>query len=526
MATLVRWRIRITIARYRRSPMLFIGPIFGIGLFLLTLWASQGFFRVLVRLAPSFADAVLLLSYAAVGVFQILAGFRWGVTRLFLNSDLELLMCSPITRRRLFGLKILELVVASPISILILGAVTWGYARALNVVAAPLLAIVLPFVLATIAALPGMLVALVLARAMIGPRLRALIGLISPFLPLAWILLFGSASSLFGRVSQRRFDAQHFQRLGRSMVAAIEKSPTSWPGDIVRGIANGNWTLAARSVALVAIVSVALLAVTFAVFFATFEGSWMRLGEASSKRKSGTLIERIAPPIPMVARAIVVKEWRGFTRDLRLLQSLVFPVLILGFFTVNSLRATGSPPYALVFFIAFLVSNQAAIALLMERRNIGFLKLAPVRGIDIITGKVVAYVVPTGILTGAAVVAVGVVRHLSGPIIIVALAFMLWILGGSMLGGVGIAALWGKFDLERPRLGLGPSLLEMVVMPAFAATQGAFGFWIAGRLGENVGFLRSPVAGIPLLVLAGATAFVVAVLATSGGHRLEMFDAP
>lgn len=521
MLTLLRWRIRITIARYRRNSVLIIGVIGLLGVFALGVFGIQGMFAVFERVAPAFADAALLGAYAAVGVFQILAGFRWGVTRLFLDSDLEMLMCAPLTRRRLFGLKLVELVFASPISIGILVAVTWGYARARGMPSAPVVAIVFPFVLAAVAALPGMLVALVLARAMIGPRLRALIGVMSALLPLVWVLIFSSGGSVYARITERRFDAQHFQKLGRSMLATVQKSPTSLPGDAVRGIANGNWAVVGRDVLLIVVIAAVLVAATFVVFFATFEKSWTRLVEASTKRRSGTLLERLAPPVPGVARAIVVKEWRGFTRDLRTVQSLVFPFLFIGFFAINSMRQNGSSAISFLWIVPFMISNQAASALLMERRNIGFLKLAPIRGIDVITGKAIAYVLPTSILLAAVTVAIGVTRHLGAPVIALAVVGVIWILTGCMFGGIGIAARWGKFDLERPRLGIGPVFLEMAVLVAFSSAQGAFGFWIAGRFAHH-----SVIVGSVLLVLAAGTAAIVALVTGVGARRLELIDAP
>jgi hypothetical protein len=521
MITLLRWRVRITIARYRRSPVLITGALVLVALFLLSVYASAGLFAVLTRLAPAFADGLLLAAYAAVGVFQILAGFRWGVTRLFLNSDLELLMVAPLPRHRLFGLKVFDLVWSSPISIAFLGSLTWGYGRAHHLAIAPLLAIVLPILLGTIAALPGMAIALLLARAMIGPRLRTLIGVISPLLPLAWVFFFSSASTFYGRVSQRQFDPHRLDELGRSMLRAVGRSPTSWPGDIVRAIAYGRWPIVFRNLGAIAFVGAGLVAITYTVFFATFETSWTRLAEASTKRRTGTLIERLAPPVPRVSRAIVVKEWRGFTRDLRLMQSLVFPLLLIGFFGMNAMRNNGESPLGFFWVVPFLISNQAASALLMERRNIGMLKLAPVRGIDILTGKAVAYTAPTGLLIAGVIVAFGIVRHIA-PLAVVGLVVLLvWILVGCMFGGVGIAALWGKFDLERPRLGFLPVLVEMAVLVAFAGAQGALGFWIVGHIANH-----NPIAGVVFLVLAGGTVALVYMFTALGARRLETLDAP
>jgi hypothetical protein len=521
MAKLLWWRVRLTIATYRRSPVLIIAALGLVALFLLSVYASAGFFGVLTRLAPDFADGLLLAAYAGVGVFQILAGFRWGVTRLFLNSDLELLMVAPLPRYRLFGLKLFDLVWSSPISIALLGAVTWGYGRAHHVALAPLLSLVLPILLGTIAALPGMLIALVLARAMIGPRLRTLIGVISPLLPLAWVFFFSSASTFYGRVSQRQFDAQRFNEMGRSMLHAVGRSPTSWPGDIVRAVAYGRWFEALRDLGATLFIAAGLVAITYTVFFTTFEGSWTKLAEASTKRRTGTFLARIAPPVPRVSRAIIVKEWRSFTRDLRLLQSLVFPLLLIGYFGMNAMRNNTGSPLGFFWVVPFLISNQAASALLMERRNIGILKLAPIRGIDILTGKAVAYTAPTGLLIGGVIVAFGIVRHVPPAAVVGLVVLLLWILVGCMFGGVGIAALWGKFDLERPRLGFLPVLVEMAVLVAFAGAQGALGFWIVGRVAHH-----SPIVGGVLLVGAAGTAAVVYLFTAIGARHLETADAP
>jgi len=520
MLKLLRWRVRIIIAQYR-GVMVLIAPILALGVFVLAVLGSRGIFSVLVPRAPAFADALLLLAYAAVGGFQVIAGFRWGITRLFLNSDLELLMVAPLPRRRLFGMKLFELVIASPISLALLAAVTWGFGRAHAMAVAPLLALVVPLLLATIAALPGMLVALVLARVMIGPRLRMIIGLITPLLPLAWVIFAGSASSFYARVSSDRFDAARLDAVGRSILHVVGRSPTSWPGNLVRAIAAHDWALLGTDLVLIAIAAGALIAVTYTVFFATFESSWTQLAEASTKKRSGTLLERIAPPVPRVARGIVIKEWRSFVRDMRLLQTLVFPLLIYGFLAIDSLRRTGTPPYAFTFIIPFVISNQAAVGLLMERKNIGLLKLAPVRGIDLIAGKSIAYAVPTALLIAATAAGIGFVRHLALWTVVVSIVVIVWILAGCMVGGVATAALWGRFDLERPRLGIGPVFAEMAELVVFAATQTGLALWIAGRFAHH-----NPIVGLVLLVFAAASTGMIVLFTTLGARRLETFDAP
>ncbi len=523
---LLLWRARIEVLRYRRTKGMVVVAAFVTALFVAGLFFASGMFAVLRSVAPSFADALLLGAYASIGVFQIVAGFRWGVTRLFLGDDVELLLGAPIGGTTLFGIKLAELVAASPVSIGMLVIATWGYASSAGMALAAPLAILVPVFAATVAALPGMVVALLLARAMSGPRLRTAVSVISPLIPIVWIAAIGPTTTLAMRITDRDFDAARFEALGRSLVRSIHRIPTSWGADIVWGLAHGHVAVSLRALVFLIAAATALLIVGYSVFFATFERSYSGLTEASTRKRRSSLADRIAPPLPSSRRAMVLKEWRTFPRDIRLVQSLAFPLLLFAFLGYNSYRASGSPPYGTIVFVVYLFPNMAAASLLSEKRNLGLLKLAPVRGMDVIVGKLVAYTIPLTVLFTIAVVAIGAARHLPPIALVLAVVFLTWILAGSILGGLGIAAKWGAFDLERPRLGLVPTLLEMAVLSLFAVSQAGVGVWVAARFGVAVGSIGSLVAGIPLVAFAACMATVVFILAGSGALRLETMDAP
>ena len=523
---LVWWRLRIELARYRRSKVAWIGPAFMLAIVAFTFWTSKVMFAALVPAAPTFAAALLYALFAAVGVFLTIAALRWGTQRLFMSSDLELLMSLPIPTRRVVTLKTVEIAASSPVASVMLIAFSWGYLRAHDVPASLLIAVIVSLLLAAGAALPGIWVTLVLARIFSRGRVRALLAVLPPFIGATVAVAVPGLFESVDRTVAGRFDAVALDGIGRSMMRTTRALPTSWPADIAVAIGTGQPLVALRGFALTLAAVVALGYLVVLAYRTTFNRSWTQMSESSGRRRGGTLLERIVPPLPPAIRGAVLKEWRIFPRDLKTLTNLFFPAMIMGFVGLSNARQGYSSLILPLVFFATTIPNIAAVSLLNERRNLALLKAGPLRGVDMLTGKFVAYIIPLAPIVLAVVLAYAVLTDRSPVEIALLLVFALWTLCVAMIWHLGTTALWTNFEAERPRMPVGFGIGATFAAMAIVATQVGFGLWLAGILGGDTGPLGHPLLGIPAFMLAATTAAATAAVTVFGARRLERIDAP
>ena len=526
MLKLTWWKLRIEAARYRASPITIVVPVLVGVLTILTFWAARVVFGALVPVAPAFADMLLYVLYAMSGTFLMVAALRWGVQRLFLSSDLELMMALPIPARNVFAIKALEIVVSSPTSALLVIATTWGYLRSYDQPASIVVALAtaLPVVLGAV--LPGVLLTLVLVRVLSRSHVRALLAVLPAFFGALFVFL-GPVAGGFSRVARGSFDAQRLDSVAASATPALGLLPTSWAADVAIGIASNDPSLALRGAVGVVVAVTVLTVITYVAFRAMFRTAWTQMAEASTRIRRGTLLERMAPPFPGPIRATVLKEWRTFFRDLRTIATTFFPALIFGYLVVSNAReGDGTGLIFPVFFLTLVVPSIASTALLNERRNITLFKAAPATGFQVLLGKLAAYGVPLAVVIFVVAAAFGVISDRPFIDVILLCVFAVWTLGWVMLTHLSVAGLWARFDAEKPTLPLVPSIVGMVATTSMGGIQILLGLWVAGRTGADVGVLSHPVLGLPVLALAAGWCVGAVFAARAAGRRLDRLDAP
>jgi hypothetical protein len=523
---LLAWKVRIELARYRSSPAMWILPVVGLVLVVVTAWGSQAIFGLLVRDAPNFAALLLVGAYAAVGLFQVLAGIRWGIARLFLTSDIEFLLGTPLAARHVFAIKTFELVAASPVSIAVLAAFTWGYARAHGSWPGTVMALVAPLALAVLAVLPGELATLAIARVFRSPRIQTFVA----FIPLlTWVVLAGSAGTfadLAERAAGPSADIAELDTTGRSIAGVLRFLPTSWAAGIARALVASDATALLRDALLLVLAVGVLWVVTLAVFRTTFQTSWTQIAAGPSRIRRTSFLDNLTGSLRGPVRAIALKELKTFGRDIRLLTSTFFPLLLIAWLTYSSVREDGGRPISPVIVLVAVLPNIAATSLLSEKRNLNILKAAPIRGWDVILGKVVAYAVPVALLVALGSVALTVIGSFRIRDGLVLFVFTAWTIGWVMLFDIAVAALWGRFDMERPRIPLPLGLVPPFASMAIAGAQGLLGAWVAVQLGADIGGFDRPVLGLPFAGVAAVSCFIVARIAVAGGRRLETIEPP
>jgi hypothetical protein len=527
LTRLIGWRIRVALARYRSSkPLLIVSAALFAVLLALGIALSWFIFTVLVRLTPAFADTMLLLVFGGIGAFQLLAGVRWGLQRLFLESDLELLLGSPISMSKVFTLKLIDLAISNPVALALLFATAWGYTRAHHVPGAIVVALIAGLVLTVVTTFPGMLISLVLARYLSGARLRTLLAVIPAVIGLGFAIAGPTIGTFFGSAGGETLDVERLNDLARVSSTALSALPTSWAADIAIGVAHEGLAVAVRGLGLMIAVGVGTGLLAYWTFERTFLRSWTTLSEASSRSRRSSILDRLADPFGGSTRALVAKEWKMYTRDLRILASAFFPAAFMTYFIINSSANDSAPPYGLVAFLAFFIPGQASQSLLNEKRNITLLRSAPMRGVDILRAKLLAFFPGVALLAIGASVGLVIVDRLTVVQAIVLAFGGAWVVGWVTWGQLGLAALTGKFDTERSRMSLLAVIAGMLHTSLFAGAHVLIFLWLGARLGGSQSALAHPLVGVPLTIFAGGLCVATVILANEGGSRLERLDTP
>jgi hypothetical protein len=387
-------------------------------------------------------------------------------------------------------------------------------------------ALVASAVLSIVATFPGMWISLVLARWLSGARLRALLGVIPAFIGIGFAILAPAVGTFFERTGSRELDVQRLNEIARSASGALHALPTSWAADIVIGVARGRWAVAGRGLVLITLVGVATCALAYTTFSRSFLRSWTTLSEASTRVRRSSLLDRLAEPFGGAARALVAKEWKLFTRDLRVLAGAFFPFVFMTYFVISGSRQSGTPPYGLIAFIAFFIPGQASQSLINEKRNITLLRSMPLRGIEILAGKLLAFMPGIVVLAAGSSIGLYIVGRLDLVQAIVLALAGTWIVAWVTWGQLGIAALLSNFDTERGRLGLVAALSGLAHTLIFAGAHASLAGWVFIRSRPGWGFATHPVVGLVLAGIVAAACVATFALSEAGGRRLERIDSP
>jgi len=522
---LLRLRLRLYLAELRRTPAMIVMVVAAAAALIAGFVGLSFAFDGIDRFAPAAADALVLVTFAAVGMFQLLASMRWSVDRLLLSSDLELLLAAPIRVAALFGAKVVELAFASPISLLLLVGLSGAYGQTRLGPLGILAGLVAPLVLALLAALPGMLLTIAIARVVPPARLRAVLGL----LPLLASLIYVLAGPAVGLIAPRfGDDATRVQETFVTVRAGLRWLPTSWPANVLLGAGDSSLPVVALQGVMLAVAGAALIAVTLSAFVLAYEEVRGRIAVAGRVRR-GSFLERFTTPLAPAVRAIVLKDWKVTVRDLRAVAGLFFPLIVFGGLAVLSVldRDEGGVSPAPVLGILVVAGSLAGSALLGERRNIAILRAAPLRPREILTAKVVVFFVPAVVAAWASTIGLGLVAGRSGPEIVALVGLVTWSIAAMMIASVAANALWADFAAERPRLGALRSMAGLFVGMFLAGSTSAVVGWTAGRItGSLDGPLAHPLAGAGAVVGLQISAVLLVSLVRAAERRLAVIDAP
>jgi hypothetical protein len=512
LRTLLRLRTQMWWNTQRRQPgraisSAIVSVVITTGMFI----AVHHLITSLEAIAPGASASFIPGGLAIFIIFPLLHGFSATLRRLFLNSDLDLLMAAPINIVDMFMFQSISLLgllgiqVASAIGLLV------AYVHA---TAAPLMTLLLGAI--ALVALFGCavwtaMIAVMLAARLVPPRrLRGAITVVGA-------LLGGSIylSMQLLVMPTHRPGLGMLQRLGASS-NALRWLPTGWVGQVIAAAQRTRPSEALGPLLMIIGLSGALALVAFSIFRTTFFVSW---GRFASVPGGGRKTSR-AEPARSVLGAFVRKDLRIMRRDPTLSSSFILPVF---FVIATSVRAVsgGDTPLASrlgnLIAVPFILGHALPMRLLRAEGVLGLLRATPVPMSQFIRAKLIASALPALVIETTLATVVVLRAHATASDAFAVLfggAFITVVISAQALGLATLVVDLTDPD-ARPKLPGGYALLDVGVGMLTVAS--------------GVGVIASAIVTFPHIWLLGTAAYVgtaasiaaAAALLVAGARRLE-----
>ena len=448
------------------------------GLFIVGVYASTYSFIEKMSHHPQFtrfiAARLLHICLFAFEMLLFLSSAIAALSYLFVAKDLQLLLMAPISRHRLYLSRLLAIAGNASWMFLLFGSPSlFAFGKALNMpvgfyVSAILMTI--PFVL--LPAIAGSMLVLAFVNLVPPHRLRDILVLFAFVLACVILALGRGEAAPLSTEYQRMADLLQF--LGQSKPPGPSFLPSRWCFDVLAKFVNGEtvswnepqlWLLFGGLV-----LSLILSSVAFDKYFLRGWG----IASHSEKNLKGygsglnTMIGRIIVPLNGQLRAICTKELRMFIRDTT--QSLqMLMLLMLTFVYLYNFRTLRTAPHLggdaiawwnVVLSISNVTFGACVISAIttrfvfpsvsLEGRAYTLIRATPLTIEELLRYKFRTWFVPISLLAVVLLVS-GSMAIQASIATIIATAFVAVSLASGIVGlGVGIGAVYAKFDWESP----------------------------------------------------------------------------
>jgi hypothetical protein len=508
---------------------------------------------------PLALDPLLAAGFTGLSLLMLVVGFPTVIASLFVGRDLLQLVVAPVRTRDIFVARLASAVTANLLLSFILAAGVLGVGAGAGApwVYFPMALLLIAVQVLVVTAVQAILMTMILrwVPAKLARDVAAgVAGLTGAALYLAWNLNLR-------KTFERKGGAPDVSNL-TSLVQRVDWLPTTWPGHALNATLQGStgsavvWLVATLALAAVLVAIAELLYERTLLFglgvFGSATAVWRRRKSRPSTPVSplttGSLRARAELPTWWGAqgspyRAIAIKDWLGFRRDVRRLTRLLPALLLpLGYAAALSQPARSLSGFwsnvALVTFLSmFMSSALASPSIPSERRGFQLLRLAPLTMWQLLRAKVFIALPP--VLATMLVFSVAVaVTSKSGAIQLLELViFGVWLAAGFVSISVSSGAIDPHFEATDDRRSVG-------IIGTFTSIGGSLGFSIIsiGALalflfGEQAATGTADLGPIPStpalgfamvvggLVLVAAGCALVAVLLTFANARLRAFEA-
>jgi hypothetical protein len=524
--------------RHRRLRLAARGSIVGLaGLWLAASVAAATFTAARSTADPSESAALLSALFALVVVGGFIGAAGAALQTFYLATDLPFLLSLPIPLRVTFSAKFVEAMAGSSPVALILAAALGGYwaargERWWTLAAAAAIGLL---VLAATTSLAVMVVAGI-GRVLPPRRTGSVLGILSLTLV---VLLWASYATISPNVTAAgTSDGEGGNAFGRALIAAGERiawSPIGWAARAVVAAADGDLVVLAERGALFVATTVALALSAFVLFTTSFARAYggYRMAAVAIRqpdRPLGRWVAFALAPLPRPLAALVLKEWLTMFRDLRRLSGAVWPLGMVGIYTVLLSRGNEVAPSeapGLGFWMSCgtlaLVPWGASLGISIyafgsERRQIDLLRAVPIAPRTLLLAKVLASLIPVLILGEGAATIVGAAQGASRGQFLALLGLVAWATIGYVLIDTAAAAIAPNFDAEQIQrsTALAGRIVGFLAGAVFTIASGAAAtrliFFATGVPNSLRPVLEWEPAGIALLgwpLVAGAAALAL-----------------
>ncbi len=472
-------------------------------------------FRALEGAAPQASQALLTSSMSGLVAFAFFWGIGIMLSQLYLASDLELLLASPIPPLGIYLLKLLEGLqsMALPALLALASLIAYGVATS----ASWLYFVVVLFgylCLLVLVAATSMTLIMIIVHLIPARRAQELYALI-------WTIAAGLLWALWMVFSNRGDAGDLLRRIGEGgplMEAGryLSWSPAGWLAQIAVSWRGAEWRAAALYLGLLIVGAVAITSIGYAVYQRAFYVGWAQLRELAPRRRQSRdmahqgLLASLVRALPQQVRAIVIKDWTILPRDLRQLSGLVFPIvmgIVYVYMTATGETAKQLPgsatwmAMAIVPLIPFFLTLYYTVgAIGLEGSNFALLRAVPLPAADLLWGKFVASLGPTLLIGEVTALLVGLLTGASMAQIALLLLAMIWFSVGFVAIAIGTSLLNPNFQATTARRSVGVATMyaTMGLSAAFWVVNLALVVWLVIR------FSTQPFAAIlrQLVVLA------------------------
>ena len=479
---------------------------------------------------PSARDPILAGGFTTLSVLMLVIGFPTVIATFFVGRDLLQLVLAPIRPIEIFAARLLLAMSANLLISAILLAGTFGVGVGSGASPAYFgLALLLIFtqvlmITAAQAVLMSLIVRWVPAR-LARDVAAAAAGLAGAGFYLAWNLNLRQSFSPRSRPGLASLSG---------LVQHVEWLPSAWPGhalsSFIAGDVAGALAWSAFTLALGAIVvSVAqlLYSRTLLAGLGVFGGTQSVFSRAGRQQPEASARRGASSP----ARAIAIKDWLGYRRDIRrlsrLVPALLFPIGYAFSFIRPGRGFNGfwSVVFLGAFIAMFMSTSLATPSIPSERRGFQLLRMAPMTMWQVIRAKVNLTLPPVLGLTILFTIVVAVLTGSSVAQIAELVALVLWLSLGFVSIGVSTGAIDPRFEAtdDRRAVGVVGSLAGLGGALGFATLSlGAFALFIFGAAAATGSARLGPIPSTPIvgalmalggvLLTAGATTLVVVIL--------------
>jgi hypothetical protein len=492
----------------------------------------------LTRIDATATQAILPALLVAGALLALVTSLGMAFHHLFVAADAELLLATPVPRRDLFVLMLLETWRDCIHVVLFLIAALIGFGLALRLPwAYYMTAVVVAVGLTFVATTAGTTLTLLLARVRFGASLMGITRLLAVllFLP-AGVLGIPTLGTSRGRAlpGVGQDNLQVLATTLRDIGPPPEWAPTTWATHVLLGDAS-----TAASGLLLMAVAMGVVLLALATFERAFQSAWERVRFTGPRAASPVHVSWSSQG-PLTS--MLLKDFRTLLRDPRWRTSLLVGVAALG--VPMLLFSAGSDPGARlshearfwiglfpVPYLAYVAGSQhGAATLAYEGRNLALLRAAPIGFARLLLAKLAGSL---GLVLGITWLATLVLalRHDATTFeLFAALTVAAWLaIGGTSAGLIG-AALTADFETDNPqrRVGCLGTLLTSGLSALFFATNTGLLVWLLLRA---LGGIPRPLVGLaPVLdwVVTALALFALGALvlaAQLGMRRLAQWEA-